>query len=229
MFSITQLFNPAIGEYGQDYATPVGTPIYSPVAGTFATVDNGKTAWGKQAFVHMPTAIGGVVTFAVGHLTSFAAVAGQKIKVGDLIGYSGGAVTDPSSGVSTGPHVETQFYNAQGAPINPKTVFAQFSSWEQAIFSGKGAAAAAPANSGSGNPLDALAALGGIPQAIGSATTSVENFAMRVSFTAIGVVVFIIGIALMVLGDFEHIAQTGADAAAATAKAVAPVAEVAAA
>jgi hypothetical protein len=226
--TITQTFNPAIGEYGQDYAVPVGTPIYSPVAGVFSSVDNGKQAWGKQAFVHLTTAIGGIATFAVGHLTSFAAVAGQKISVGQLIGYSGGAPSDPSSGNTTGPHVETQFYNAKGQPLNPVSVFAQFASWEQAIFSGKSSTSTAPSSSSSstsGNPYAwydprhytwdaANAASTAGTDIAGAIAGTVAGPITRAFWIVLGLGLFALGIAMIFFDDFKGARESGADAIA---------------
>lgn len=231
MTTITQTFNPAIGEYGQDYAVPVHTPIYSPVSGTFSSVDNGKKAWGKQAFVHLKKAIGGVSTFSVGHLTAFTAVDGQYINAGDQIGWSGGASSDPSSGVSTGPHVEPQFYDAAFKPINPVSVFAQFASWEAAIFGGKGGTPASTtvASTGGGNSVgDVVASLTGIPQAIGDAVSSVESLAVRAFWFMAGFALFVVGLILIFRGDIESVAKAGAQAAGKASKTAAAAAELAA-
>jgi Peptidase family M23 len=120
----------APGEYGQDYAVAVGTPINAPFAGIFHSEDNGKSAWGKRGFVRNANG----QTFAVGHLTQFAAQNGQSISKGQTIGYSGGALNDPSSGNTTGPHVETQFIDQFGKYINPAHVFAQFPDYLKTIF-----------------------------------------------------------------------------------------------
>ena len=195
---VTQTFDMAIGEYGQDYAVPVGTPIYTPVAGTVSTQDAGKKEWGKRVIV---TAANGI-SFAVGHLTQFAVTAGQKVGAGTLVGYSGGAPSDPSSGVSTGPHVETQFFNmtSKGPQyINPVDVFKQFSSWEQSIFSGIGGAAA------SLNPLS------GVGDAINAATSAFTSLLWRIFFNFLGFVLFVVGVWLVVRGDAEKATSDALD------------------
>lgn len=120
---------PPIGEHGNDFAVQVGTPIFSPISGRFSPERNGKLAWGNRGIVHGPG-----LSFAVGHLTSFTKSPGQKVKAGDLIGYSGGASSDPNSGVSTGPHVEVQFFNAAGQDMDPQKLPGGLSSLEQVIF-----------------------------------------------------------------------------------------------
>lgn len=224
---ITQFFNPAIGEYGQDYAVPVGTPIYSPVSGTFSSQDLGKADWGKRAFVILDkasAAVSGFSTFAVGHLTSFAAVPGEHVNAGQLIGYSGGAASDPSSGVSTGPHVETQFLASNGSPINPKTIFAKFGSFESAIFNGLGSAAGTASSQASS--LDPLA---GIAGAIGQATSDVTTLVTRLAIGGVlGLTLLVVGLGLIFAGDIEKLIGAGQDASQKAAETSATAAELAA-
>ncbi len=217
--TITQTFDPSIGEYGQDYALPVGRPIYSPVAGTIGTEDKGKSDWGKRVFVHLSKATAdatGVATFAVGHLTKFAVSAGQHINAGDLIGYSGGATSDPSSGNTNGPHVEPQFFGKDFNPINPVDVFKRFTSWEEAIFNKPSSGwnwltGVAPgpdfANTGLPNPL------AGIPEAITAATSQVQSVATRAFWFGFALVLFIIGLFLIVSGDLEKLGDKVGDVA----------------
>lgn len=208
--TVTQTFDMAIGEYGQDYAVPVGTPIYSPVSGTIGTEDKGKQAWGKRVIVHAERA----PSFAVGHLTAFAVSAGQKVSAGQLLGYSGGAVTDPSSGQSTGPHVETQFFQVTRRGVqylDPRNVFKQFSSWEQAIFSGAGAAAGSSASSG--NPVqDAVnAALSPVGDAISGAAAGFQVVALRLFWFGLGFALFSLGVFIIFFGDIEKLSEKAGD------------------
>jgi len=220
---VTQTFDPSIGEYGQDYALPVGTPIYSPISGTASTEDLGKLDWGKRVFVHAANGL----SFAVGHLTKFAVSAGQHINAGDLLGYSGGAKTDPSSGESTGPHVETQFFNwgsSSTAPTNPgryvdpREVFKQFASWEQAIFTGIAGGGVSANAMGFPDPL------AGVGAAISSATSSIEKTATQIFWYAFGGAIVVVGLFLIFFGDIEKAADKVGDIA----EKVAPAAAVAA-
>jgi hypothetical protein len=243
---ITQTFNPAIGEYGQDYSLPVGRPIYSPVGGTIGTEDKGKADWGKRVLVFTSSATAaatGVTAFAVGHLTKFAVSAGQKIKPGDLIGYSGGAKSDPSSGDSSGPHVEPQFFGKGMKPINPVDIFKRFASWEQAIFSGGSSSNSgdwwnvivspkgnlSPSGSSSVPTLDPLA---GVADAIGQATGAAQSTvgdlttaATRAFWFLFAFALFMVGVFLIFFGDLEKLGERVADVA----EKVAPEAAVAAA
>ena len=108
-------------EQGVDYAMPVGTQLYSPFAGTIITQDMGKADWGKRVFVRLDNGY----TFAIGHMTSFSVTSGERVQPGQLLGESGGAVTDPSSGNSSGPHVEIQWINPQGVYTDPGTMMQQ--------------------------------------------------------------------------------------------------------
>lgn len=230
--ALTQLFNMAIGEYGQDYAVPVGKPIYSPIAGVFATEDKGKKAWGKRAFVHASSGL----SFAAGHLTAFAAVAGQKIQKGQLIGYSGGAATDPSSGVSTGPHVEVQFFNAAGNYLDPAALFAKTPGLLQSIFTGSAPAivttsATSTSSSSSANPYAiwdprywAYQLTSSSVSGLGAAVAGVESLAMRGFWVAVGIGVATIGLLLIFFGDIESGIDKATDAAAKAGGAAADVA-----
>jgi hypothetical protein len=233
---LTQLFDMAIGEYGQDYAVNVNTPIYSPVAGIFATEDKGKKDWGKRAFVHASNGL----SFAVGHLTAFAAVAGQKIAVGQLIGYSGGALNDPSSGVSTGPHVETQFFTAAGHYINPARIFSKTPGLLKTIFTGASSNGAAPvvttsatstATASSDNPYAIWDPRHWVWQltsstvsGLGAAVAGAESLAMRGFWIVAGLGIAAMGLFLIFFGDIEKGIDRATDVAAKAGGAAADVA-----
>lgn len=108
-------------EYGNDYAMPVGTKLFSPFAGTISTEDDGKSNWGKRVFVTLSNGW----KFAIGHMTGFAVADGQQITAGSLLGYSGGDPGDPSSGMSTGPHVELQMIDPNGRYNDPLPMLQQ--------------------------------------------------------------------------------------------------------
>jgi murein DD-endopeptidase MepM/ murein hydrolase activator NlpD len=137
--NITQSFGQN-GEEGTDFAMPVGQQISTPVGGIIHVVDDGKSNWGKAVYVKMPNGW----TFFVGHLTNFAVQEGETVGPGDLLGQSGGAQNDPSSGNSTGPHIEVRFIDPGGQNQDPMqfltplytgkgTTFAQ---WAGGIFAG---------------------------------------------------------------------------------------------
>lgn len=105
-------------EEGVDYGMPVGTMLYSPFAGTIQVEDDGKQNWGKRVFVKLDNGY----TFAIGHMTQFDVTNGQRVNPGDLLGLSGGDPSDPSSGYSSGPHVEVQWIAPDGSYQNPHSI-----------------------------------------------------------------------------------------------------------
>ncbi len=117
-FVVTSPFGPRIhpvtgqpgSHRGTDYATPVGTPVYSPLAGVvkFMGEDdiNGKYIGVANSdftvsFAHMDTTIG---------------TPGDPVAAGQVIGLTG------NTGRSTGPHVHITVRNAAGVRIDPETV-----------------------------------------------------------------------------------------------------------
>jgi|SRR5215469_12475315 len=131
------------GEQGTDFAMPVGQPITTPVAGKIVTRDDGKGNWGKAVYVQMTNGW----TFFVGHLSGFDVVDGQQVGPGDVLGQSGGDPSDPSSGVSSGPHIEIRFIDPGGDNVDPMTFLPQlysgktvsYAQWANGLFSSAGA------------------------------------------------------------------------------------------
>lgn len=105
-------------EQGVDYGMPQGTLLYTPFAGTIQIEDDGKSNWGKRVFVRLDSG----QTFAIGHLHSFSVSDGQRVNPGDLLGESGGDPSDPSSGESTGAHIEIQWISVGGEYLDPHAI-----------------------------------------------------------------------------------------------------------
>ena len=105
-------------EQGIDYGMPEGTAIYAPFAGVIQTEDSGKSNWGKRVFVYLDNGY----KFAVGHMSGFDVQDGQRVSVGDMLGVSGGDPADPSSGQSTGAHIEVQWISPDGRYLNPHDI-----------------------------------------------------------------------------------------------------------
>lgn len=79
---------------GVDYGVPEGTPVYATKDGVLSSLyDEG--GFGNYASINQED---GKTTY-YGHLSRISIPTGQKVKAGDLIGYSG------NSGNSTGPHL----------------------------------------------------------------------------------------------------------------------------
>lgn len=80
---------------GLDFAARIGTPIHAAGGGTVSRVSNSYYGYGKQ--VEIDHGFGFKTKYA--HMSEFNVKLGQKIKRGELIGYSG------NSGTSSGPHL----------------------------------------------------------------------------------------------------------------------------
>lgn len=81
------------------YPGTVATVVYNnPTAGSYVEVDHGNGYWTRYL-----------------HLSSIGVTQGQKLKLGDSVGLSGGAPGKASSGLSTGPHLHFELW--QGKPF----------------------------------------------------------------------------------------------------------------
>lgn len=104
---ITQLFgeNPQVykkwgfpGHNGVDYGIPNGTPINAAASGTINQVSFEHGGYGNYVKIAHKDGSKTYYTYYA-HLASAAVAAGQKVKAGQLIGYSN------NTGASTGPHL----------------------------------------------------------------------------------------------------------------------------
>lgn len=111
------------GHNGVDYATPVGTKLFAPFAG--------------QVVMQQDKWLGRMVTLidaegrklVLGHLSEFnqellktITAAGHSVAIarGTFLGKTGGALSDPLRGNSTGPHLHLGMYDARGRLQNPE-------------------------------------------------------------------------------------------------------------
>ena len=86
---------------GIDWGTPIGTPVKSAATGIIFAVGNcGQYQYGKYIVVMHP---GNIMTL-YGHLSKQNVSVGDRVGVGEIIGYSG------STGYSTGPHLHFTAY-----------------------------------------------------------------------------------------------------------------------
>lgn len=93
---------------GVDIAIPTGTKLYTPVEGTVTTARYSETAGN---YIIITTDDGWSVKYM--HMDSLSVSAGDKIKKGDFVGYSG------NTGRSTGPHLHLEVRNPEDLPIDP--------------------------------------------------------------------------------------------------------------
>jgi len=98
---------------GIDISTEKGQPIYATANGT---VESATYTGDYGNFIVLRHGFG--LTTRYGHLSSFAAKTGQRVKRGDVIGYVG------STGRSTGAHVHYEIL-ANGKLINPLQLLTQ--------------------------------------------------------------------------------------------------------
>lgn len=92
---------------GVDLAAPAGTPIRATSAGVVSRAD-----WtgGYGLLVELDNGAG--LQTLYGHMSRIAVSAGQKVQMGDVLGYVG------STGLSTGPHVHYEV-RRDGRSVDP--------------------------------------------------------------------------------------------------------------
>ncbi len=95
---------------GVDFGAPYGSPIYAASDGVVAYAAH-KGGYGN--FVQINHGSG--LATGYGHMSRFAARAGQRVRQGQIIGYVG------NSGLSTGPHLHYELYRG-GRAINPLSI-----------------------------------------------------------------------------------------------------------
>ena len=93
---------------GNDFGTPVGTPVHAMSTGTviFAGFEGG---YGNK--IEIEYWDGTVSYFA--HLSSIGVTVGEQVKPGEVVGLSG------NTGHSTGPHLHLEIHPAGGGAVDP--------------------------------------------------------------------------------------------------------------
>lgn len=92
---------------GVDVASDYGAPVHATADGIVSLADN-HAGYGRLVVVDH----GFGITTWYAHLSAFSAIAGARVKRGEVIGYTG------ISGRSTGPHVHYEV-RMNNAPVNP--------------------------------------------------------------------------------------------------------------
>lgn len=117
-YRITSPFGPRIDPIsytpsthnGTDYATPLGTPLYAVTDGIISF------AGYKNSYGNIVELEAGDYHIKYAHMSEIIVRAGQAVKRGQLVGYSG------KSGYSTGPHLHFEVIR-KGQRINPALYF----------------------------------------------------------------------------------------------------------
>ena len=99
---------------GLDFGMPTGTELLSSADGVVIGTGNTDLVsrcqlWGKWVLIRHPFGL----TTIYAHLSLVKVRLGQKVKAGDLIGYSG------NTGFSTGPHLHFGVYDSNGIRVVP--------------------------------------------------------------------------------------------------------------
>ncbi|MEW6407755.1 MAG: peptidoglycan DD-metalloendopeptidase family protein [Patescibacteria group bacterium] len=103
-----------IDHYAIDMPTPQGTPIHAPADGI--VVKNRDAGYG---YSYIMVYHGNDISTVYGHVSGFAAGEGQKVKKGDVIGYTGGTPGTRGAGwLTTGPHLHFEV-RVNGTPVDP--------------------------------------------------------------------------------------------------------------
>lgn len=105
--------------YGTDFRAAVGTSVVAMASGIVEGTGNTDVScrgasFGNWVFIKYNNGLSS--TF--GHLSVISVKKGQAVKVGDMIGLSGGMKGVFGSGSSTGPHLHVAVYASQGDGVN---------------------------------------------------------------------------------------------------------------
>ncbi|MFG1954820.1 M23 family metallopeptidase [Micromonospora sp. NPDC048830] len=105
---------------GIDFGMGVGTALPACGAGTIQNIPDNGTGGHTVTIYH---ADGYRSQYM--HLSQFLLAYGTAVGAGTIVGRSGGAVSAPGSGSSTGPHLHWHMINPSGVRINPLTYISQ--------------------------------------------------------------------------------------------------------
>jgi len=113
--------HPVTGIYklhdGTDFGTGCGAPVRAAAGGTvIQSTEVG--GYGNQLVIDHGYMRGAGVATSYSHLMRFTAWAGQRVRRGEVIGYSGGGAGMQGAGYSTGCHLHFMVY-VNGATTNP--------------------------------------------------------------------------------------------------------------
>ncbi len=97
---------------GVDFGVPSGTKIFAPLSGTVRATGNtdavpGCYSWGKWTLIDHANGLSTLYA----HQSLQSVTAGQQVKTGEVIGYSG------NTGYSTGPHLHFTVYAKAGVSV----------------------------------------------------------------------------------------------------------------
>lgn len=97
---------------GVDFSARIGTAVYSTGDGVIVTADSQESGYGNE--IEVDHGFGYITKYA--HLSKFMVKRGQRVKRGELIGYSG------NTGTSVAPHLHYEVIK-NGTKVNPVYYF----------------------------------------------------------------------------------------------------------
>ncbi len=104
---------------GVDILAPQGTPIFAPAGGEVAWTGPDEVGAAYIAII-MPSGR----VYELYHLSVIAVGAGQKIRRGQFLGRTGGAIGGPGSGpYTTGPHLHLSLLDKGHRHVDPQPRF----------------------------------------------------------------------------------------------------------
>ncbi len=103
---------------GVDLSIPSGSPVYAPLDGVVIMAKD-TTPDRCGGFVKLDH---GTIKTKFCHLSKWTVSDNQKVKKGQVIGYSGGGPGDPYRGVTTGAHLHYEILNQNDVAVNPVTI-----------------------------------------------------------------------------------------------------------
>ncbi len=100
---------------GVDFRASVGTPVLAMATGTVAGTGNtDETCAGASFGGWVLIKYDNGLASTYGHLSLIKAFSGQKVRTGDIVGYSG------NTGYSTGPHVHLSLYPSNAVDVQTR-------------------------------------------------------------------------------------------------------------
>lgn len=107
---------------GVDFRASQGTAVLSMGSGTVEGIGNtdeqrGCGSYGRWILIKYNNGL----TSIYGHLSTTLVKAGQSVRAGEIVGYSGGTPGVFGSGYSTGPHLHVGLFASQGVSIRQFT------------------------------------------------------------------------------------------------------------
>ena len=116
---------------GLDIAAPAGRQIYAVYDGVVEDTGMGQGAYGNWVTIRHTVTGGRQLISLYAHMSSFKVKNGQKVKMGDLVGFEGntGNTTRLLYGPHRGYHLHFTIFDAEGYGVSKGTLTKQFGTY----------------------------------------------------------------------------------------------------